>query len=63
MNINIETLVKHLNISYQEIFDNGIIPYITKPYGAIDDDESVLDMKREGMFLVFTNDPEKNLKR
>ncbi|MDI3360047.1 DUF6392 family protein [Lelliottia sp. V89_10] len=62
MNIDVETLVKQLGISYQEIFDNGIIPYKTKPYGAIDDDESVLDMKREGLYLVFTNDSEKKLK-
>ncbi|MDK9605701.1 DUF6392 family protein [Lelliottia wanjuensis] len=62
MNINVEALVMKLGTPYQEIYDNGLIPYKTKPYGAIDDDESVLDMKREGVFLVFTNDKNKKLK-
>ncbi|MEY6888590.1 DUF6392 family protein, partial [Klebsiella pneumoniae] len=25
-----------------------MIPYKTEPYGAVDDDESILNMKREG---------------
>lgn len=62
MNINVEALVMKLCAPYQEVYDNGLIPYKTKPYGAIDDDESVLDMKREGVFLVFTNDKNKKLK-
>lgn len=62
MNINVEGLVKNLGHPYQEIYDNGLIPYKSKPYGAIDDDEAVLDMKREGVFLVFTNNKEKKLK-
>ena len=62
MNINVEALVKKLGLPYQEIYDDGLIPYKTPPYGAIDDDESVLDMKREGVFLVFTNDKERKLK-
>ncbi|MGX8841951.1 DUF6392 family protein, partial [Klebsiella quasipneumoniae] len=33
----------------------------TKPYGPIDEDEAELDMKREGILLVFTNNSEKNL--
>ncbi|MCV5002922.1 DUF6392 family protein, partial [Escherichia coli] len=37
------------------------IPYKTKPYGPIDEDEAELDMKREGILLVFTNNSEKNL--
>lgn len=62
MSINVEALVEKLGCPYQEIYDDGLIPYKTKPYGAIDDDESVLDMKREGIFLVFTNNLEKKLK-
>ncbi|KMB47777.1 hypothetical protein SL56_02124, partial [Klebsiella pneumoniae] len=29
--------------------------------GPIDEDEAELDMKREGILLVFTNNSEKNL--
>ncbi|HBQ8101366.1 TPA: hypothetical protein L8S89_001348 [Klebsiella pneumoniae] len=62
MNIDVEKLVKQLGKLYQDILKNGLIPYKTEPYGAVDDDESILNMKREGMFLVFTNDPDKKLK-
>ena len=48
MNINVESLVKHLGQPYKEIFEKGLIPYKTKPYGAIDE-ASVLQhkMKRQ----------------
>ncbi|HDO6902911.1 DUF6392 family protein [Klebsiella pneumoniae] len=62
MNIDVEKLVKQLGKLYQDILKNGLIPYKTEPYGAVDDDESILNMKREGMFLVFTNDPDKKFK-
>ncbi|MHB7348397.1 DUF6392 family protein, partial [Klebsiella pneumoniae] len=52
MNIDVEKLVKQLGKLYQDILKNGLIPYKTEPYGAVDDDESILNMKREGMFLV-----------
>lgn len=39
-----------------------MIPYKTKPHGPIDEDEADLDMRREGMLLVFVNDSEKKLK-
>lgn len=63
MSIDVEKLVKQLGKPYQEIYDHDLIPYKTKPYGAVDDDEAILDMKREGIFLVFTNNLEKNLKK
>ncbi len=63
MNIDVETLVKQLGKPYQEIFEKGLIPYKTKGYGAIDDDTARLDMKREGIYLAFINDSEKNLKK
>lgn len=62
MNINVEKLVKQLGNSYFDIIEKGLIPYKTEPYGAVDDDESILNMKREGIFLVFTNDPDKKFK-
>ena len=40
----------------REIFEKGLIPYKTKPHGPIDEDEADLDMRREGMLLVFVND-------
>ncbi|WP_446914930.1 DUF6392 family protein [Klebsiella pneumoniae] len=61
MKIDVETLIKHLGKPYQEIFEKGLIPYKTKPHGPIDEDEADLDMRREGMLLVFTNNSEKNL--
>ncbi|WP_262362404.1 DUF6392 family protein, partial [Klebsiella pneumoniae] len=62
MKIDVETLIKHLGKPYQEIFEKGLIPYKTKPHGPIDEDEVDLDMRREGMLLVFVNDSEKKLK-
>ncbi|MEV9588026.1 DUF6392 family protein [Klebsiella pneumoniae] len=61
MNIDVEKLVKQLGKSYQEILEKGLIPYKTKHYGPIDEDEAEFDMKREGILLVFTNNSEKNL--
>lgn len=62
MSIDVEKLIKQLGKPYLEIFEQGLIPYKTKPYGAVDDDEAILNMKREGLFLVFTNKPDKNFK-
>lgn len=61
MIIDVEKLVKQLGKPYHEIYSYGLIPYKTKPYGPIDEDEAELDMKREGILLVFTNNSEKNL--
>ncbi|WP_311965609.1 DUF6392 family protein, partial [Acinetobacter baumannii] len=47
MNIDVEKLVKQLCKLYQDILKNGFIPYKTEPYGAVDDDESILNMKRD----------------
>ncbi|KOY63594.1 hypothetical protein AM629_01990 [Photorhabdus heterorhabditis] len=44
MPINIETLVNSLGKSYQEIFDNGLIPYKTKPIGYPRNPDITLDM-------------------
>ncbi|KAA1702169.1 DUF6392 family protein [Klebsiella pneumoniae] len=61
MNIDVETLVKQLGKPYQDIYDQGLIPYKTKPTGTISDDISRLNMRREGIFLSFINNQEKNL--
>lgn len=61
MNINIEKLINQLGKSYQEIFDLGLIPYKTKPYGSVSDEDARLDMKREGIYLAFINNSEKIL--
>ncbi|WP_159282980.1 DUF6392 family protein [Rahnella variigena] len=62
MNIDVENLIKKLNKPYMVIYNKGLIPYKTEPYGSISDDEASLDMKREGMFLSFINNEEKILK-
>lgn len=62
MKIDLELLTKELGNPYQNIFDKGLIPYKTAPYGPVDQDEADLDMKREGVLLVFDNNPEKTLK-
>ena len=47
MNIDVETLVKQLGKPYQAIFEQGLIPYKTKPYDSVGDSTARLDMKRE----------------
>ena len=37
-------------------------PHFSVSHGPIDEDEADLDMRREGMLLVFVNDSEKKLK-
>lgn len=59
MKIDVETLIKHLGKPYQEIFEKGLIPYKTKPYGSVSDNTARLDMKHEGIYLAFVNDLEK----
>ncbi|WP_219847618.1 DUF6392 family protein [Photorhabdus hindustanensis] len=53
MAINIEALINFLGKSYQEIFDEGLIPYKTKPTGYPGDPDITLDMIKEGMYLAF----------
>ncbi|MFH8318098.1 DUF6392 family protein [Klebsiella pneumoniae] len=63
MIIDVEKLVKQLGKPYHEIYSHGLIPYKTKPYGAIDDDTARLNIKREGIYLAFINNSEKNLRK
>lgn len=62
MSVNVEKLIMQIGQSYQSIYDLGLIPYKTKPIGTASDDFRILDMKREGVFLSFLNNQEKNLK-
>ena len=62
MSIDVETLVKQLGKPYQDIYEQGLVPYETKPSVTVSDDIYRLDMKREGIYLAFINDLEKKLK-
>ncbi|MEQ0331465.1 DUF6392 family protein [Klebsiella sp. GB_Kp056] len=62
MNINVEALIEQLSKPYQDIVNKNLIPYKTKPYGSLSDKYANLDMKRDGMFLAFINNQDKNLK-
>lgn len=59
MKIDVETLVKQIGKDYQEIYDCGLIKYKTKPIATSGYDTAILDMKREGLFLSFSNDKNK----
>ena len=53
MTINVEALIRSLGKTYQEIFDNGLIPYKTKPSGYSGSEFVTLNMVKEGVFLSF----------
>lgn len=61
MSVNVEKLIMQVGQSYQSIYDLGLIPYKTKPMGTAGDDILSLHMRREGVYLFFTNNQEKNL--
>ncbi|NHB61636.1 DUF6392 family protein [Photorhabdus sp. RW14-46] len=56
MAINVNALINSLGKTYQEIFDEGLIPYKTKPTGYPGDPDITLDMIKEGMYLAFKRD-------
>jgi len=62
MSINVEKLIKQIGKAYQDIYNQGLIPYKTKPKCTVSDYNATLDLKREGIFLSFINNQEKNLK-
>ncbi|EAN4680377.1 pyocin immunity protein [Salmonella enterica] len=53
MTVNVQALINSLGKRYQDIFDEGLIPYKTKPTGFSGDDEVSLDMVKEGIYLSF----------
>ncbi|UPK81516.1 DUF6392 family protein [Proteus vulgaris] len=60
MSVNIEALVRRLGDTYDELYDDGLIPYKTKPQGNSGDDVLILRMSKEYVFLAFEN-PSKKL--
>lgn len=54
MTVNIDALIWSLGKTYQEIFDEGLIPYKTKPTGFSGDPDISLDMANEGVYLSFS---------
>lgn len=53
MTINVEALIQSLGKTYEEIYNNGLIPYKTKPKGFSGDEDISLDMAKEGVYLSF----------
>ncbi|PLR31803.1 DUF6392 family protein [Chimaeribacter arupi] len=56
MTININALINGIGKTYQELFDQGLIPYKTKPTGYPGDPDMSLDMAKEGVHLTFKRD-------
>ncbi|CAE14181.1 MULTISPECIES: DUF6392 family protein, partial [Photorhabdus] len=53
MTVNVEALINSLGKSYQEIFNEELIPYKTKPTGNFGTEYISLDMVKEGVYLAF----------
>lgn len=53
-------LVKQLGKPYQDIYEQGLIPYKTKPTITVSDDIFRLDMRRERIFSSFINNQKKS---
>ncbi|WP_342752582.1 DUF6392 family protein [Brenneria roseae] len=51
--MNVEALLNRIGKTYQEIFDEGLIPYKTKPKGDSGDPVLDLDMVKECIYLAF----------
>ncbi|WP_353378508.1 DUF6392 family protein [Klebsiella pneumoniae] len=45
---------------YQDIYEQGLIPYKTKPTITVSDDIFRLDMRREEIFSSFINNQKKS---
>lgn len=53
MTVNVNALINSLGKSYQEILDNGLLPYKSAPKGSSGTPTISLDMAQEGVFLSF----------
>lgn len=53
MTVNVESLIRCLGKTYENILETGILPYRTKPTGAPGSPNLGLEMAREGIFLSF----------
>ncbi|MGV3345006.1 DUF6392 family protein [Enterobacteriaceae bacterium LUAb1] len=56
MTINVESLIRNLGKTYQEIFDKELIPYKTKPSGFSGTEFVTLNMVKEGVLLSFNRE-------
>lgn len=63
MSLNVEKLIENIGKSYQDIYDQGLIPYKTKPTGTVSDDIAKVEYEAEGIFLSFINNQKKILKK
>lgn len=50
MTVNVESLIRNLGKTYEQLFDAGLIPYKSKPTGFSGSDVVTLDMVKEGSF-------------
>ncbi|EBZ0491403.1 pyocin immunity protein [Salmonella enterica subsp. enterica serovar Infantis] len=53
MTVNVDALISGIGKTYQELLDEGLIPYKTKPTGYPGDPDLTLDMAKEGVHLTF----------
>jgi len=53
MTVNVETLIRKVGQTYENILEAGILPYRKKPTGAPGSPNLNLEMAREGIFLSF----------
>lgn len=56
MTVNVEMLINSIGKTYQELCDEGLIPYKTKPTGYSGDPDLTLEMAKEGLHLTFKRD-------
>jgi len=63
MKVNIEKLIKQIGKAYQDIYNQGLIPYKTKPKCTVSDYNATLDLKREGMFYLLSITRKKILRK
>ncbi|MCY2668112.1 DUF6392 family protein [Klebsiella pneumoniae] len=52
--------MKQLGKPYQDFYEQGLIPYKTKPTITVSDDIFRLDMRRERIFSSFINNQKKS---
>ncbi|MGV3345565.1 DUF6392 family protein [Enterobacteriaceae bacterium LUAb1] len=56
MTVNVTSFLYSFGKRYQEMCDEGIIPYKTKPTGFSGDPDLSLNMAKEGIYLSFRRD-------
>ncbi|ELN2579211.1 pyocin immunity protein [Enterobacter kobei] len=56
MTVNVEMLINSIGKTYQELCDEELIPYKTKPTGYSGDPDLTLEMAKEGLHLTFKRD-------